>query len=66
MEKILEAVNKLIKSYAEFSAMPRYMTYNYIHTIIRISLCRLMCIPAILILFLTMACNNSILKDDIE
>ena len=24
----LEAVNKVIKSYAKFSATPRYMTYN--------------------------------------
>ena len=25
----LEAVNKVIKSYAKFSATPRYMTYNW-------------------------------------
>jgi hypothetical protein len=26
----LEAVNKVIKSYAKFSATPRYMTYNWV------------------------------------
>lgn len=44
----LEAVNKVIKSYAKFSATPRYMTYNwgvYPTTIVWLGVLQLRCLP---------------------